>query len=173
MKFFQLWISIIDVKTASAELLQQSEKKKKEQIVHLFKSFTEEEIEKILTENNWQVVDSTRKLEEIRKRRTEQKAEQERKKLEEQKHVQKLEKQKEPQKFEEVKRKKEEVTPLDPCFMERSVRLGEELEEVIKKANQESDPEEVFKKDLESKLRFGPNDLPGLPGIIPLSRKSY
>jgi len=36
--------------------------------------------------------------------------------------------------------------PVIHGFMERSVRLGQELEDVIKKANQEFDPEEVFKK---------------------------
>jgi len=79
-----------NVKTASIELLKQSEKKKKEQIAQLFRSFTDEEIETALTENNWQVLDSTKKLEELRKQRVLQKAEKEKKTLEKQKQAQKL-----------------------------------------------------------------------------------
>jgi len=141
-----------NVKTASTDLLKQSEQKKKEQIAQLFKSFSEEQIEKTLQENNWQIVDSTKKLEEIRKQKI---VELEKKKLEEE---------------QKVVGKEKDTTKIHN-FMERSIRLGEELEDEINKANYDLDPEQVFKKDLESKLRFSPNDLPGLPGIVPLSRK--
>jgi hypothetical protein len=60
-------------------------------------------------------------------------------------------------------------------FLERSIIIGKELDEIIqaqrKIAEHESDPLTHIKQQLEEKLKFGPENLPGIPGMVPPTRK--
>ena len=55
--------------------------------------------------------------------------------------------------------------------MERSAILGKELNELIQAQQAEANPDLIFKRELEKKLRIGPEDVPGLPGMVPLTKK--
>ena len=70
-----------------------------------------------------------------------------------------------------IEHEKEPEAFRDRSFLERSAILGKELNELIRAQQAEADPDLIFKRELEKKLRIGPEDVPGLPGMVPLTKK--
>ncbi|KAL6079997.1 hypothetical protein QOT17_000380 [Balamuthia mandrillaris] len=141
----------MDVPSASNELLRLTEKRKKERLLRLYPAVTGEQVLTVLNDTNWDIRSAMAELAKIQQ---ETKAN---------------------SPIHHIKEDKGKEKEDEEKFLLRSAILGKELTELIQvqtaEVALEINPHSIFRQELENKLRFGPEDLPGLPGMIPLTRK--
>jgi len=187
-----------DVKVASNDVLRLVEERKLDQLKRLYTTVDEVEIREALYKNDWNLIDTMKQLRIVQ---AEQKAQRAKKEEEERRRQEQEELAKAKQSAEEEAQARaealarEEAEALaqaaaeekkktadkaakeaaDNMFLERSIIIGKELDEIIqaqrKIAEHESDPLTHIKQQLEEKLKFGPENLPGIPGMVPPTRK--
>lgn len=184
-----------DVKVASNDVLRLVEERKLEQLKRVHTNLDEVVIREALYKNDWNLIDTMKQL---RLMAAEQKAQQAQKEEEERRRQAQEELEKAKQTAEEEAKARAEAKAreeaeaaaaeekkkaadkaakeaADNMFLERSVIIGKELDEIIqaqrKIAEHEADPLTHIKQQLEEKLKFGPENLPGIPGMVPPTRR--
>lgn len=152
----------LDVPAASIKLLQLTEERKLDQLSRFFTTVNKSEILDTLNEHNWDMKAAMEVLGRIQQQRKATLASPK------------------PQQLlldssGSNNNKGKEKVDRDESFLLRSAILGKELNELIQvqkaEVEREADANIIFRRELEEKIRFGPEDVPGLPGMIPLTRK--
>jgi len=150
------------------------------------KDVSEVDLRSALATHDWDLISAMRHLRDvIAKKKLEEEKEQARREEEEEARLAKASEAEEAMKKEReaaaakaraeaaAAEKKQQET--DKKFLEHSIIIGKELEVLIQAqqeiAEREADPRRIIKEELENKLKFGPDNLPGLPGVAPLTRK--
>jgi len=183
-----------DVKVASNDVLLLVEERKLEQLKRLYTTLDEVDIREALYKNDWNLIDTMKQLRVMQAEQKAQKAKQEeaerlRRELEELAKAQQTAEEEELARVEANARKEAEALAeekkraldkaskeaSDNMFLQRSVIIGKELDEIIqaqrKIAEREADPFYHIKQQLEDKIKFGPENLPGIPGMVPPTRQ--
>jgi hypothetical protein len=180
-----------DVKAASNDVLRLVEERKLEQLKRLYTTLDEVDIREALYKNDWNLIDTMKQLRTMQaqqkaKQEEEERRRQEREELEKAKQTAEEEAKARAEAMareeaeaaaaeEKKKASKASKEAVDNMFLERSVIIGKELDEIIqaqrKIAEHEADPLTHIKQQLEEKLKFGPENLPGVPGMVPPTRK--
>jgi hypothetical protein len=187
-----------DVKVASNDVLLLVEERKLEQLKRLYTTLDEVDIREALYKNDWNLIDTMKQLRVMQAEQKAQKAKQEeaerlRREQEELAKAQQTAEEEALARAEANARKEAEALAeaiaeekkraldkaskeaSDNMFLQRSVIIGKELDEIIqaqrKIAEREADPFYHIKQQLEDKIKFGPENLPGIPGMVPPTRQ--
>eukprot|EP01087_Luapelamoeba_hula_P020015 TRINITY_DN6733_c0_g1_i1.p1 TRINITY_DN6733_c0_g1~~TRINITY_DN6733_c0_g1_i1.p1 ORF type:complete len:693 (+),score=155.43 TRINITY_DN6733_c0_g1_i1:100-2178(+) len=162
-----------DLKEVTRVLLTMTEARKLEQLQRLFGALSNEQIRQALAKHQWDIKNAMVELRQVQAEM--RKAAQTPEPVIVQQPVPEPVSVPEPVQEPELERTPtaEEQERME-ALMNRSAILEKELTEIIEAQREEAralEPEAIFKKILEDKLRFGPEAVPGLPGMVPLTPK--